>query len=139
MMQRLFEGEDRAASITESAPSPRLSTQASNFSFFSRSAAFAVTTTVSMPNWRKPSASSAREGSSKPTSAVRAAAFRVRAGAKVVVKALSIGEGKDSTFNTIVEAVAIVEKAQRVNGRSTKVSLLFSRMRERGHYEVKLP
>ncbi len=46
----------------ESAPSPRLSTQASNFSFFNRSAAFAVTTTVSMPNCRKPSASSARAG-----------------------------------------------------------------------------
>src|SRR6266852_7006527 len=39
------------------------------------------------------------------------------------------------TFKTIVNADALIEKTQRVNGRSTKVSLLFSRKRERGHYE----
>src|SRR5450755_988687 len=38
------------------------------------------------------------------------------------------------TFKTIVNAVAVIEKTQRVNGRSTKVSLLISRRRERGHY-----
>src|SRR5580765_4308242 len=99
MMQRLFDGDERAASITASAPSARLITQASNFSFFNRSAALAVTTTVSMPNCRNPSDSSARAGSFKPTSAVRAAAFLgIGEGAKGIAKALSIGFGEDSTF-----------------------------------------
>src|SRR5271170_1545460 len=94
-MQRLFDGDVRAASITVSAPSPRLSTQASNFSFFRRSAALAVTTTVSMPNWRNPSVNSVQAGWFKPTSAVRAAAFSVKgAGAKVVAKALSMSRGR---------------------------------------------
>src|SRR5260370_786206 len=123
MMQRLFEGELRAASITASAPSPRASTQASNFSFFRRSAAFEVTITVSIPNWRKPSDRSARAGSFKPTSAVRATAFRLGgAGTKFVAKALSM-RGR-LTFKTILEAIAMVEKTQRVKQRSTKVSLL---------------
>jgi len=52
-----------------------------------------------------------------------------------VVKALSM-RGR-LTFKTIVEALAMVEKTQRVKARSTKVSLLLSRKRERGHYEPK--
>src|SRR5579863_3848139 len=71
-MQRLLEGDVRSASNTDSGLPPRPSTQASNFSFFRRSAAFAARDTVSIPNWRKHSASSARYGSFSPTMAVRA-------------------------------------------------------------------
>src|SRR6266700_1156486 len=116
-MQRLFDGEERAASITASAPCPRLMTHASNFSFLRRSAAFAVTITVSIPNWRKPSDSNARAASSRPTSAVRAAAFRtIGAGEKDVAKALSIGVEESPLSKSIVEAVARLEKTQRVKG-----------------------
>src|SRR5271168_4696390 len=74
---RLLEGEVRAASMTVSAPEPRLITQASNFSWRRRSAALDDTSTVSMPNWRKHSVSSAREDSFRSTRAARAAAFLV--------------------------------------------------------------
>src|ERR1700728_2837541 len=95
MMHRLLEGEERADSITASAPLPKLNTQASNFSLRRRSAASEEMTTVSMLNCRKHSASSAREGSFNPTSAVRAAALRtLGTGAKVVAKALCIVEGR---------------------------------------------
>src|SRR5579872_3957765 len=100
MTQRLFDGEERADSITTSAPSPRLRTQASNFSLCRRSAALAVMTMVSILNWRKHSESRAWDEGFNPTSAVRAADFRVvRIGAseRVVAKALSM-IGEDSTF-----------------------------------------
>src|ERR1700751_107788 len=99
MMHRLFEGEERAASIKVPAPLPRLRTQASNFSLRRRSAALEDMTTVSMLNCRKHSASTAVEDSFNPTSALRAAAFRpVRAGARerVVAKALFMSR-EDST------------------------------------------
>src|ERR1700722_13540293 len=97
-MQRLFDGEVRAASITGSAPSARLSTHASNFSLVKRSVALAATVIDSIPNCRKQSASNARDGSLRPTKAVRAAAFRVKVvGSRVnevPAKALSIGRGR---------------------------------------------
>src|SRR5260370_39337205 len=118
-MQRLFEGEERAASITASAPCPRLITQASNFSFLRRSAAFAVTITVSIPNWRKPSDSNARAASSRPTSAVRAAAFRtIGAGGKDVAQALSIGGEEAPLSKSIVEAGGPPGKKQKGTGGS---------------------
>src|SRR5579864_4493376 len=107
-MHRLLEGEERAASIT-----------------------------VSMLNCRKHSTNKAIDDGSNPTRAVRAAAFRVvRSGARdrVVAKALSMIEGKTPLSKSIVEASASVEKTQRTNTRSTKVSLLLSRIRARGHY-----
>src|SRR5579864_8291930 len=77
MIQRLLEGELRAASITTSAPSVRCRTQAANFSLRRRSAASEDMTTVSMLNWRKHSTIKARAGSFKFTRAVRAADFLV--------------------------------------------------------------
>src|ERR1700678_388392 len=87
---RLLEGEVRAASMTTSAPEPRRITQASNFSRNRRSAAPDDTITVSMPNWRKHSASSAREVSLRSTRATRAADFLVEVGAGAVPKAFSM-------------------------------------------------
>src|ERR1700733_3989840 len=103
-MQRLFEGETRADSITFSAPLPSGKTQASNFSLCKRSAALEVTTTVSMPNWRKHSASRAREESDRFTKAVRAAVFRrgtpkfVSGARTEAAKDFSIGRGSDSVL-----------------------------------------
>src|SRR5277367_2795339 len=122
-MQRLFDGELRAASMTGSMPSTRLTTHASNFSFTRRSVAVTGTGTHSMPNWRKDSASKARDGSSRPTNAVRVAAFRISdTGGRLsgVAKALSIAIGEDSTFKTIVAGRARVGKAQRANWDSVR-------------------
>src|SRR5580692_1212995 len=87
---RLLEGEVRAASMTISAPVPKGTTQASNFSWRTRSAAPEDRSTVSIPNWRKHSCSRAREESFKSTKATRAAAFLVRMGAGAVPKAFSM-------------------------------------------------
>src|SRR5579864_3803747 len=80
MTQRLLEGDLRAASITASAPLARGRTHASNFSLCRRSAALDDMTTVSIPNWRKHSASRVREESFRSTRAVRAVDFRVTGG-----------------------------------------------------------
>src|SRR3954469_19594039 len=118
MTQRLFEREPRAASITSSGSVPCASgrTQASNFSLRTRSAAWDVTGTGSIPNCRKQSASKTCVGSLKPTNAARAAALRVVGeGAKVVVKALSM-IGEDSTFENhcaLLGRTAKVPKGQR--------------------------
>src|ERR1700733_5370009 len=111
MTQRLLERELRAASITSSAPLERLSTQASNFSLCRRSAALAVTDTVSIPNCRKHSFRRERCGSLKPTKAARAVFLRGRAnGARTaatdfsIVKALSIVRGKTPLSKSIVAA-----------------------------------
>src|ERR1700733_2111074 len=90
-MSRPLEGEVRAASITASAPGPRLVTQASNFSWCRRWAAIKDTGMVSIPNCRKHSVSKELEGSSRSTKAARAAAFLVgRTGAGAVPKAFCI-------------------------------------------------
>src|SRR5580704_3195889 len=87
---RLLEGDVRAASMTASASGPRRMTHASNFSWRRRSAALAETSTVSMPNWRKHSVSSAREDSLRSTRAARAAAFLMGMRAGAVPKAFSM-------------------------------------------------
>src|SRR6266480_4327005 len=69
---RLFEADVRAACITASASSTRLSTQASNFSVVSRSGALSLTTTVATPNCLKQSASVIRADSFMATKATRA-------------------------------------------------------------------
>src|SRR5579872_3100675 len=90
---RLLEDEVRADSITSCAPGPSLTTQASNFSFFRRSAASPLSATLSMPNCRKHSASVLRKGSLMSTRATRAEAFLFEsAGITRVPKALSIDE-----------------------------------------------
>src|SRR5216684_1623186 len=92
MTHRLLEGEVRAASITVSAPLPRFSTQASNFSLRIRSAAFADITTVSIPNCRKHSASKVRAESFRSTRAARAATFLMgEAEGRIGAKAFSMG------------------------------------------------
>src|ERR1700736_2766512 len=93
MTQRLLRGEGRAASMTISAPSAKFRTQASNFSWCSRSAALADTTTVPLPNGRNHSASNVRAESFKSTRAVRAAALRVgEAEERVGAKAFSMSQ-----------------------------------------------
>src|ERR1700746_1511780 len=91
MIMRLLEGEVRTASMTACAPGPNLTTQASNFSFRSRSAEFAGICTASTPNWRKQSARIVLGVSLRSTKAMRAEAFLVWGmGAKAVPKAFSI-------------------------------------------------
>src|SRR5579862_5109306 len=104
-MQRLLEGELRAASITASEVSTRGSTHASNFSLRMRSAALADTATVSIPNWRKHSLSNEREDSFKSTRAVRAEAFRREVPGKITgaenagtAKAFSMSRGRLSNW-----------------------------------------
>src|SRR5947209_17585273 len=79
-MQRLLEGDFRAESMTASAPLARGRTQASNFSLARRSAALEDMTTVSIPNWRKQSASRDRAESFRSTSATRAETFLLTGG-----------------------------------------------------------
>src|SRR5882762_6569300 len=98
---RLFDGEVRAASITACAAGPSFTTQASNFSLRRRSAAFSVTITASIPNWRKHSARMAWLPSLRSNMAMRAAAFLGRAmGARVVPRALSIDEWANPRLQT---------------------------------------
>src|SRR5215467_4392549 len=114
MMQRLFELEPRAASMTVSDPSARASTQASNFSLRMRSAAPVLMGIASIPNCLKHSASSTREGSLNPTNAALAAAFRVtRKGARVVSKALSIRSGKTPLSKLIVRPTGWLQKVPK--------------------------
>src|ERR1700722_15753111 len=128
-MQRLFEGETRADSITFSAPLPRGRTQASNFSLCRRSAAFEVTTTVSMPNWRKHSASSARDESGRLTKAVRAAVFRKGApkfvsGARTeAAKDFSIGSGERLDAGTILRVNRVAGKTPKGQRAGSKSSI----------------
>src|SRR6185437_5540242 len=72
---RLLEADLRAASITASALGSRRTTQASNFSRFSRSRAAADMSTVATPNCRKQSARIVRAGAAISTRAARAAFF----------------------------------------------------------------
>src|SRR5579862_1491909 len=132
MMQRLLEVDLRADSMTSSAPLPRFRTQASNFSFRRRSAALAVTITVSMLNWRKQSVRTARFDSFSPTSAARAAVFRTNEmGARVVAKALFIAIGEDDFQNDCasVWATRKVPKGQRGEPRRVITRLRTARER----------
>src|SRR6516162_387265 len=84
---RLLEGEVRIASMTAWAPGPSLITQASNFSFFRRSAALPGRTTGSTLNCLKHSPSTLWAASFRSTKATRAAAFFLGAmGARAVPK-----------------------------------------------------
>src|SRR5579862_1101308 len=94
-MQRLLEGELRSDSITDSAPSARASTQASNFSLWRRSAALAVIGMVSTLNCRKQSVRSARFDSFKPTNAWGMAELRtIGTGAGAKAKDLYLDRAK---------------------------------------------
>src|SRR5262249_6441591 len=88
---RLFEAEVRADSMTAWAAGPNWITQASNFSFFSRSEASPLSETLSMPNCRKHSERVFLPGSFMSTRATRAEAFLVlRVGRTPVPRDLSI-------------------------------------------------
>ena len=116
----------RAASMTFSAPGPRLITQASNFSCRRRSADPAEVTTASMPNCRKHSVSRNREDSFRSTSAARAATFLVEEGgarAGAVPKALCMSPGPGSTTKVYCGAPRGRWKDPKGQGRGTKVSL----------------
>src|SRR6516162_1393010 len=91
MTMRLLEAEVRAASMTASAPGPRFTTQASNFSLRRRSAALPDMGTDSMPNCRKQSVRMERVESLRSIMAMRAAAFFFWGmGARAVPKAFCI-------------------------------------------------
>src|SRR5208282_2720195 len=138
MMQRLLEGEMRAASITPAELSIKGSTQASNFSLLKRSAASTVTIVVSMANCRKHSDSRMQDCGSNPTRAARAAAFRVMGvGTRAVAKALSIVEGKTPLSKIIVDAKLSGHNAPKGLDEQCRSSLLFPRPRESGHYAPK--
>src|SRR5215469_4911146 len=140
MMQRLFELEPRAASMTVSDPSARASTQASNFSLRMRSAAPVLTGIASIPNCRKHSASNTREGSLNPTNAALAAAFRVKGkGARVVSKALSIGRGRLHFRNSLCGRPGGFGKFQRTNRSGGEGPLPDAAEREKGHYARRRP
>src|SRR5215469_5442611 len=135
-MQRLLEVEQRAASITASEPSARASTQASNFSLRSLSAAPERMATASIPNCLKHSESKTRGGSLSPTNAALAAAFRVTGkGARVVSKTLSISSGKSPLSNVIVRPTGRLAKFQRTKRTNSEGPFPNSVEREKGHYE----
>src|SRR5436309_6930752 len=118
---RLFEADVRAACITASASSTRLSTQASNFSLLIRSGALSLTTTVSTPNCLKQSESVIRADSFMPIKATRADA-RFVAGIEAILdpraEFMTV-----ATYNPILARVSRFGK--RIEGQctGTKVSL----------------
>src|ERR1700737_333480 len=77
---RLFEADVRTDSITAAASGASCNTQASSFSLCSRSGTFPVSTTDSIANCLKQSASKARPGSLRSTRATLAEAFLLRRG-----------------------------------------------------------
>src|SRR5215510_3095341 len=100
---RLFEGEERAASITACAAGPSFTTQASNFSLRRRSAALPSTITDSMPNWRKHSVRIFLLSSWRSIMAMRATAFLGGAtAARAVPWALSITKAAKSSCEPIL-------------------------------------
>src|SRR5215472_11585948 len=93
---RLLEREVRIASITACAPGPSRTTQASNFSFCSRSAAFCGIRIDSIPNCLKQSVRTVRWLSLRSTRAIRALAFLLNGvGAKAVPRAFCMGCGAE--------------------------------------------
>src|SRR6476660_6308305 len=94
MTMWLFDGDRRAEYMTASAAGPRCRTQASNFSFCSRSGAPPFMKTASMPNCLKQSERSEPVGSLISTRATRAEFFLVgRGGASVIPEVFCMAPG----------------------------------------------
>src|SRR5580704_6987288 len=138
MIIRLLDGEVRAASIMGWAVGPSFKTQASNFSFCRRSGVLGMTT-VSMPNCRKQSASTARTGSLRSTRAARAAAFLPAGrGATAVPMAFSIGDIDLYLGLLILPGAPIVARisrlGKRLEGQSLSTKVLLPRMSRRAAF-----
>ncbi len=110
----------------DSAPSPRLSTQASNFSLRRRSAALAGHDhgfNAELPEafgQQNPGRFIQTHQGSAGGWLSDGRNWREGSGESFIHS-----RGEDSTFKTIVEAVAHVEKTQRANQRSTEVLITF--------------
>src|SRR5882724_8029621 len=134
MTQRLLEGEVRAASMSGAELSFRLRTQASNFSLCRRSPDWLGIATVSMPNWRKHSASSVRDASLRSTNAARAVALRGLLGGRT--KAFSMSRGRLHFSKLLWNGRTWLERHKGPTSRHrSSIALLVQR--EKGHYEAK--
>src|SRR6185312_6524927 len=114
---RLFEGEVRTVSMTGSEAASSRKMQASNFSFFSRSAASFPMGTVSTPNWRKHSEMICWAGPWIHTSAARAELFLLISGigAGATPRDFSMMSGGGAVKNLFWPLDSRLAKANKAN------------------------